>query len=579
MLKRFTKVTGLLVAATSIISMVPTTAAEIQNFEGKDGTIYDAVSKGGGVFILDADLNGEDEAIYSFKDGKYTKLDDAEPGDKINDLIEGKYLELIGSSGVYYVDITSGKETEEYNKEIDNKQSAIKLRNKIKKDNDGRVSEDTYTNNTVPADWIIGGATTLWSQYSYKLKTTNIIGEQYSKIYADKDGNYVDADYNLGNIKIYTTTGSSVTIKNTEDTYQIKEKDGYTYELKAQVKGDFPYCENPDDFYRKAEISIWARNKDLNGDYKNITNTVEFGTSNNHHVAPVSSNNNYGEYITVLQSISKAQDSDTIDGIKYAKNVKTYFVTDKDGNAKPVLGLGTSGKSGYPMMSGNAEGLQSIVIDDTDKKLYAEAVIFKTINGYNYVDVGDSEETDFDVFGIGSGQIFCIDRGYVKRWNNKDSFDKLYKVDRTMSNLSVNDSGSVIVWNKDQEEYSIISIPPKAPVEANVTDTSTTAAKLIVASWTKNTDGAWSYVKTDGTKATGWFQDGSIWYYLNTNGIMVTGWQNVGGSWYYINMSGAMQTGWINDNGTWYYCDASGVMLANTIVDGYVLGANGAWIK
>jgi len=60
---------------------------------------------------------------------------------------------------------------------------------------------------------------------------------------------------------------------------------------------------------------------------------------------------------------------------------------------------------------------------------------------------------------------------------------------------------------------------------------------------------------------------------------MVTGWQNVGGSWYYINMSGAMQTGWINDNGTWYYCDASGVMLANTIVDGYVLGANGAWIK
>ena len=40
-----------------------------------------------------------------------------------------------------------------------------------------------------------------------------------------------------------------------------------------------------------------------------------------------------------------------------------------------------------------------------------------------------------------------------------------------------------------------------------------------------------------------------------------------------------MQTGWINDKGTWYYCNGSGAMLANTTVDGYTLGANGAWVK
>ncbi|NFS93867.1 hypothetical protein FDF05_13055, partial [Clostridium botulinum] len=40
-----------------------------------------------------------------------------------------------------------------------------------------------------------------------------------------------------------------------------------------------------------------------------------------------------------------------------------------------------------------------------------------------------------------------------------------------------------------------------------------------------------------------------------------------------------MQTGWLNDNGTWYYLDGSGKMLSNTTVNGYVLGANGAWIR
>ena len=39
-----------------------------------------------------------------------------------------------------------------------------------------------------------------------------------------------------------------------------------------------------------------------------------------------------------------------------------------------------------------------------------------------------------------------------------------------------------------------------------------------------------------------------------------------------------MQTGWINDSGVWYYLDKSGKMLANTTIDGYVLGGSGAWI-
>ena len=60
---------------------------------------------------------------------------------------------------------------------------------------------------------------------------------------------------------------------------------------------------------------------------------------------------------------------------------------------------------------------------------------------------------------------------------------------------------------------------------------------------------------------------------------MKTGWLNDNGTWYYLQSNGAMKTGWLNDNGTWYYLNANGSMAANTVVDGYKLGANGAWIR
>jgi hypothetical protein len=81
MIKRVTKVTSLLMVAASIVSMVPDIAADYENVETQEGSINSAVASGNGKFIVDGEINGEDDAFYYVSDGKYTKLDYAESGD------------------------------------------------------------------------------------------------------------------------------------------------------------------------------------------------------------------------------------------------------------------------------------------------------------------------------------------------------------------------------------------------------------------------------------------------------------------------------------------------------------------
>ena len=100
--------------------------------------------------------------------------------------------------------------------------------------------------------------------------------------------------------------------------------------------------------------------------------------------------------------------------------------------------------------------------------------------------------------------------------------------------------------------------------------------------WLKDKDGTWYHLQANGAMQIGWLKDSDgKWYYLKENGAMSIGWLgDTNGTWYYLNNSGAMQTGWIKDaDGTWYYLNQSGAMLSNTIVDGYVLNKDGAWVK
>jgi glucan-binding YG repeat protein len=91
--------------------------------------------------------------------------------------------------------------------------------------------------------------------------------------------------------------------------------------------------------------------------------------------------------------------------------------------------------------------------------------------------------------------------------------------------------------------------------------------------------GSWYYLNSSGAMQTGWEKISGKWYYMNSSGAMQTGWEKISGAWYYLNSSGAMQTGWVKSGSKWYFLYNSGKMAANTTIQGYKVGKDGAWIR
>lgn len=587
MIKRLNKVTSLVVAAAAVASLVPATgamAADYKRIESKDGTVYNAQAFKGGKFYIDGELEDKDEAAYYVSDGKYTELDDIDSGDEV-ELYGGKYL--VVDNGDYYLDLETGKVTDDEIKEDTADDAATALRKKVKKDNDGRYDESVeksisdsdlkLISNKFQEEW-----------YEVKLEADSDAngGQSTFTVYTDVKGNYIDADYNLGKINVITTD-DSVALKNTEDKEKIVINDEKV-EISAVVTDGEVLGMDKDYIYRTAKLQILQYSKD--GDKvttSDATKLVSFGSKNNTIKPALTADGK----VQIIQKISKAQASDEIDGAKYAKTVNTYFVTDDKGKTEDLFENSTinGGKVvGYEVAGG---------------KLKAQTITLKSKNGYYYTDISDGDmDYDTDVkYSIDvDGNLWVLDGGYVKKYDLDEDFDKVYKVDGSMDELSVYDENNMILWNEDDEVYSIITGKAGTTEEDKEEETTTSTG------WVQNADGTWNYLNAEGNKVTGWLQspasglwyymdangvmmsngwvqDGGNWYLLNADGSMATGWKYTGGAWYYLKPTagnrGAMQTGWINDNGTWYYCNASGAMLSNTTVGGYVLGANGAWIR
>lgn len=614
MLKRNLNVISLLVVATSIMSAVPAMAEDVKYVPVQDGTVQGAKAYGNGVFLVYGYKTENDEtAIYSAtEDGKFNKIDGIDSNDytSFNDANKGQYIP-IGDDDNTYIDAKNNfKVIEDNLNETQLVDAARKLKNKIKVDNDGRFDEDYYKNAAPAAATkrpgadlkypYLDGFSSKWMHYKYKLNDLRVYDklkgnhESFSMIYADLDGNYVDADYNLGNLMV-STTSSSVTIHNTHYTYEVTDG-GVTYELKAEIRENSFLSEGYSDMYRAANLYIYKKVKGSNDStYRNVTGELKFGNINDGHKLKTNADGS----VPVIHNFSKEPASDTIDGIKYPKTSEVYFVADEDGNSEDVLGLRAGSRYAQPLMLTGMKGITSAFVDVTNKKVHAETITLKHKSDYRYIDKSDEDSLDIEQ-GTSSiakpaGNLWVLNEGGIYAYDQtKKAFVKQYRIDRSMNKMSMSGVNNIIVWNTDTKGYSIVYNKQAAGANGSAAQNTTTGAAVVAqnttggaavvgsaakAGWLKNTDGTWSYSKADGTKFTGWMKDSEKWYYMKSNGVMATGWVQDNGNWYYLNTSGDMKTGWINDNGNWYYCDQSGAMLANTVVDGYVLGNDGAWIQ
>ncbi|AWK50044.1 cell wall-binding protein [Clostridium beijerinckii] len=570
MFKRANKITSLLVAAAAVISLVPAgvSASEVKKVNSEDGTVYDAVAYKDGKFYIDGEIEDKDEATFYLADGEYTELEDVDTGSDIT-TYGSKYINV--EDGDYFVDLETGKATDDSIKEDAEDDAASALRKKVKGDTDGRYVEGTGANESEVIQDLENAQLPgnkfgdIWYgvKYSNHDATNNIAADTAASlnVYTDEKGNYIDADFNLGKIKVTTTeagASKTVSVENTDDTY---DADATADAVSANVTSATVIGQDKDYIYRTATVEILTKTgvvvKEINGV------AVSTGSAFTQTAGSVQFN--------VIQKISKAQDSDDIGGAKFAKTVTTYVISKDDGTDKS-----SDLFADYTVVNGKLVNYKT-----SGTKVYAQTITLKSKNGFYYTDFADAADEDVETndsqYGYAvetdvDGNLWRLDGGYIYQWDNDEDWNKVYKVDGSFDKLSVYDKDNMVAWNEDDEVYSVIG-------GTTTPDDTTVETPVVTAGWAQAANGAWTYNKADGTKATGWLLDGATWYYLKADGVMATGWVLDGATWYYTNASGAMATGWVNDNGTWYYCNASGAMLANTTVDGYVLGASGAWVK
>lgn len=93
----------------------------------------------------------------------------------------------------------------------------------------------------------------------------------------------------------------------------------------------------------------------------------------------------------------------------------------------------------------------------------------------------------------------------------------------------------------------------------------------------------WTYIKDNnpvtGFQTINFLHEDKLFYFDNT-GNEVIGWFQNGDKWYYCSGERKpLSLGWQEIKDKWYYFNSVGEMQSNTVIDGYTIGADGAWIK
>lgn len=580
MFNRANKALSLLVAVAAVVSIVPTevSAASVPEIESQKGEIYNAIAYKDGKAYIGGQPYKKDEAAYYFNDSKYTELEDIDSEDKA-ETYGAKYVEI--EDGDHYLDLSSGKVTDDEIKEKELDDVAIALRSKVKVDNDERYSDDSAKEvkevTELPKSKFAEG----WYMAEYEREADENVngGATTFNVYTDKAGKYIDADHNIGKIKVKLSNSKTADVENTSD-----EDEG----VRASISDVRVIGQDSNNIYRLAKITVKCN---TSGVTITQVNGIEINDDATNFTAFTDKTS---VSFDVIQAISKAQATKDIDGIRYAKTVSSYMLSDKDGEKIELL---SDDEKAFTIADGKVINYK---IDGDE--IEAETISLKTKSSTYYVEVGDNDhvalqdgENSVDIDA--QGNLWALSDDNIYKFDNDEDFEKIYELDEEYSDLSVYDKDNIVVWNTDEEVYSIIG--KKADTTDGNTNTGNTGNSgntgnnntgsnpvpttpnptPVTTGWVMASNGKWSYNNADGTKFKGWLNSSGTWYYLDVDGTMATGWKYINNKWYFLENSGVMRTGWLNDNGTWYYLNASGEMMSNTVIDGYKLGSNGAWVK
>ena len=627
MLKRTSKLTAVLTAAATVVSVVPAFATD--RLGTKDGTIEVGFAYEDGKYVYDGYRTDDDDQAIYFNDGdKDQEVDDYDDYDLNPDepaYYGTKYVKVEDDGDYYLLDLSTGKidDDESIDDKVDNAKS--KLYTNLKKADRYSESKEKKSKDDAILSFnqiLEGKRGEVWYQYtalgdsttSASIEVTTgsaVTTEAAAKLdegviytgFTNETGNkYVDIthDANLY-VLVKGSNGKSKTVK--VDEYD-KEDDGVT----AKFLGTKAIAQDKDYIYAITTVQITYDADSKPAEVADNVSVQKFlqkiskeqGTKEDEAYVPKSTTSyqldstkslfNDGDVETASKVINN--EDDEYDIVNYSVvNSNLYATGIKDGNAKVWVIKLKKAKIDSASGTENVDTYVAIKDDDFDQDI-----------------VGDDIDESKKAYSIDvDGNTWVLDKGKVYKVSGGD-FKEMYTCDRGLDRLDVYDDDNLIIWEQDGDAYTTVAEGKKQTLDdAGVNEDQNPTVTTPTAGWNKNTDGTWSFYDATGAQVKGqWVNAGGTWYYLDAQGIMSTGWLQEGGNWYYLNplsdgYQGAMKTGWINDNGTWYYLNASGAMLANQwfldsdgrwyylkssgamaaneYIDGYYLGANGAWVK
>ena len=580
MIRKKSRAIALFIAIQSLafFSTIEINAAVVKESVSQNGEINNAKAYKDGHFYIEGNIEGIGSGACYLKDGVYSNLKNVTSN--IDTSIYGsKYVEIHG--GEYYLDMSNGVLSSSKLKKNDIDNASDKLRKNLKNDDAGRYRKEELNNSRTLVELPQNKFSQGWYESRYVVKDISASinnGEKESTVYSDNNGNYIDADYSLGSIKVQLTNGKSAEIKNTHDKIE---------NTRAAVAQTKVIGQDSKSIYRLAEITLKCDEVDVG--IKSV-NGIEV---NGENLAFRAGDNGSSVVVDVIQSISKEAASERIEGIKYPKKVTNYVLGNSSGHNVSLL---KNSSDGFTLNNGKL-----INYSYSKVSLQGKVIELKSNGAYFYVEekanssirINKGESSiDLDV----DGNLWALSGKSIYKFNINTGFEQVYELDNLYTNLSVYDNKNIVVWNKENKIYSIIggntvkqvaentetvesdsatveetnNALPNVETSGNILTNAEESEKTLTdleskenisenKGWVKNSSGQWNYIDAEGKKHIGWLKDNNNWYYLGEDGVMKTSWQNI--------------------DGNWYYFDKKGDMLTHTIVEGNVIGFDGKMLK